>query len=328
MYRDSYNNRKKYYITLFVSIYVVIFICCALLLVANWNAIKQLFKKKQTQPVVDQTAYNQLFDKVRYLEKLSKQFNENNYQLRTVEYIRSVKYNNSTWSRMDIGDKTAFEAYVLANEGDSAVSELKNLGSDYTFIVPATGEVVDFYHMFATLNSLIYVGTSGFSVAAGWGGDICQLAADYKDKKDDFANYAALKDSVSNAMMSLSSFGTEDRNADIDAVNIYNIYFENPYAYKSVSSAISIYYLSTTKKEQNNLFIESLGIDNLTTQVREQVLYNKLQSNIYIQTLSNTYGFKMPKRSESVDLDLNSDAGYKEAVYRACIKAFIDCLYE
>ena len=49
MFKDSFKHRKKYYTTLFISIYVLIFAICACFIAVNWQYVKLLFEPKKEE---------------------------------------------------------------------------------------------------------------------------------------------------------------------------------------------------------------------------------------------------------------------------------------
>ena len=181
MFKDSFKHRKKYYTTLFVSIYVLIFTICALVIAANWKYVKLLFEPKKDEISVEQQQFNELFAKVKYLEDLSKEYDEENYQLRAVMYIRSAQYSDEEWGYILGESDEDFASYVELNEGDKNVTSLLELGYDYTFKNPNNKQEVDFYKVFADLNAIM-LNDEQIIDAVSWGGYICQNAINFKNQ--------------------------------------------------------------------------------------------------------------------------------------------------
>lgn len=330
MYKDSYRHRKKYYVTIFVSIYVSIFAICALVIAANWKFVKLLFSPREEQVSIEQHQFNQLFDKIQRLEELSKEFNEENYQLRAIAYIRSAQYNGDVWDTFDFGTLAGFDEYVLAHQGSVRVTSLKTMGSTYRFVVPRTKKSVDFYHLFAVLNSM-YLPDYAVQDTLGWAGDLVQIAASYNGTR--LVGEELLND-VRTKMNSTSAFGEDDRNADIDAVNIYRLMKNSKLAGNSIHTSALIYYATVTNESQMESFKEFLGIEHTSQTESEEILFERLRSNMYVQLLADEYGFDFPDSGENeedlvteVELDgemvtISTPAG----IYRACVTAFIETL--
>ena len=330
MYKDSYRYRKKYYVTLFTSIYVVIFAICAVVIAANWKYVKILFTPREQQVSVEQHQFNELFNKIQHLEKLSKDFNEENYQLRAIAYIRSAQYNGDVWDTFDFGTLAGFDEYVLAHQGDTRVTSLKTMGSTYKFIVPKTKKSVDFYHMFAVLNAM-YLPDCSVQDAFSWAGDLVQIAASYNGTS--LIEEELLND-VRTKMNSTSAFGEADRNADIDAINIYNLMVSNKLTFKSVYASSIMYYATVTQESQLQSFEEYLGIDYCGQSESVEILYERLRNNMYVQLLADEYGLDFPDSGENEE-DLTTEVEIEgemvtistaAGIYRACVTAFIETL--
>lgn len=332
MYKDSYKNRKKYYVTLFVSIYVIIFTVLALVVWANWKYIKIILKGQQQELSIEQYQFNELFEKIGYLEELSRKYNKNDYQLRAVAYIRDAQYNGGVWDMFfDKNDLNKFNLYVETNQGDKKLTDLRNLGENYTFIVPQTKQEVDFYHMFATINASMKYNNYYVTDLAGWGGDIGQLAnevnneyfADVTDK--DFSKITNEKlenlyTNIKNKMNSSSSFGVADRNADIDAVNICSMLDD----YNSVYVASIVYYANITTQNQSSKFKANLDIKGKTIEEATE----SLQTRLYIGlNFVSSYGLNLENLGIYYqDDDSAEDYNKCNTIYNYCIKAFVECL--
>lgn len=330
MYKDSYKNRKKYYVTLFVSIYVIIFTVLALVVWANWKYIKIILKGQQQELSIEQYQFNELFEKVGYLEELSRKYNKNDYQLRTVAYIRDAQYNGTVWDMFfDKDDLNEFKLYVERNQGDKKLTDLRNLGENYSFIVPQTKQEVDFYHMFATINACMN-DNSYLTDLAGWGGDIGQLVnevnneyfADVTDITDE--ELGNLYTNIKNEMNSSSSFGVADRNADIDAVNICSMLDD----YNSVYVASIVYYANITTQNQASKFKANLEIKDKTIEEATESLQTRLY---YSLNLASLYGSRLGFTLDMLGIyyqndDLAEDYNKCNTIYTYCIKAFVECL--
>lgn len=316
MYKDSYKHRKRYYITLFTSIYVIIFTICAIVIGSNWKYVKLLFQPQEKEITIEQHQFNQLFNKVKGLEELSKSFDKENYQLRTAVYIRSAQYNDDRWDALDMGTLDGFGEYVLHNQGTSKISSLKTLGANYCFIVPNTNRSVDFYHLYATLNGM-FMEDEQVADLTGWGGDLCQLAAAYSTSTLTGKN---LLNAIRESMNSNGVFGVSDRNADMDAVNIYFMLKNNKFTFNSLYLSSIVYYATVDSDGQIEGFKEYLGVENCSQTEIENILYERLRENSYIQMLADNYGFDYPDIGENEEETRNAE------IYRTCVKAFVETL--
>lgn len=313
MFRDSFKHRKKYYTTLFVSIYVLIFTICALVIAANWNYVKLLFEPKKEEVSVEQQQFNELFAKVKYLEDLSKEYDEEDYQLRAVMYIRSAQYPDAEWKYI-LGDfDEEFVDYVEINEGDKKISSLRDLGIDYTFKNPETKQDVDFYKLFANLNAIMLNNNQAID-AIGWGGYICQNAINFKNR-----DISILKSEIKMNMQTKSKYGDYSRYADYDSMNIYNVFKSNPFVYDSIYLSIVTYYANFDKATQINNFIDFVGFDKESENIVEDV-YSRLQNNDYLQIMCDNLGFDFP------DFGENEDETHNAVIYKIAIVAYIEFL--
>ena len=252
-----------------------------------------------------QKQFNELFAKVKYLEDLSKEYDEENYQLITAMYIRSAQYPDSEWKDV-LGDfDEDFIAYVEINEGDKNVSSLRDLGYNYTFKNPDTKQEIDFYKLFANLNVILLQDKGKFD-AASWGEYICQNAIKVKDK-----NYLQPKDEIKLNMQTKDTYGDYIRFADYDCVSIYKILIKDPFVYDSLYLSIVTYYATFDKDTQINNFIDFLNFDRESDNLVEDV-YLRLKKNYYLQTICTNAG-----------LPFNST---NEDVFKTTIEAYVELL--
>ncbi len=313
MFKDSFRHRKKFYVTLLTSVYVLIFAICSLVIAANWKYVKLLFAPKEKIISVEQQQYEELFLKVKYLEELSKEYDESNYQLRAIIYIRSAQYPDEQWGGLLGENDEAFENYVKTNQGDKNISLLKVLGPGYKFTNPSTKQKVDFYKMFATLNALH---TENQACIDFWvyGKYISEVAASFKNVD---STGETLRSIVKSSMMSTGSLGEYDRIPAYDAVNIYNEFANNTFANESIYVSSMLYYSTMTKESEIKDFKEHVGIDDANPLLVNEI-YGKLQSNIYVQEYSDLIGFDFP--------DFGEEGTREEEVYKTCIKVYLDIL--
>lgn len=315
MYKDSFRHRKKFYVTLFASIYVIIFTICALVIAANWKYIKMLFNTPEKEITMEQHQFNELFLKVKQLEELSKEYNEQDYQLRAIVYVRSAQYPDDEWGDVLGESDENFETYVLNNQGDKKISLLKSLGQDYTFINPQTKQRVNFYDLFAILNAL-FMQDQDCGDLLGWGSYICELAVSFKDTN---LLGEELYSAIKTEMITNNFFDEHARSCDFDAVNVYRVFNDNRFANKSIYLSFTMYYASVNKTSQHTNFKSGVGFkyDGLSL---ENEMYSRLQQNVYLQIICDSFDFDFPDKKE------NEENTKQAQIIRACISAYVEML--
>ena len=195
----------------------------------------------------EEIEFKNLLSRVQKLEDISKEYNNSNYQVRAMAYIRSGAYNDYQWSILAGPIDETFDSYVSTNQGTNDLTGLKSLQS---FTVPKTKDVVDFRHMFAVMN-VANGGNSTNSDLAGWGGDLAQLINSFKGST---LVGTELIEEVQEAFNGTSTFGSEDVCADFDAVNI--IAKLKADSTKSIASAMQDYYKELTNEVRIKSFRE------------------------------------------------------------------------
>ena len=155
--------------------------------------------------------------------------------LLTLQFIRRGVYNNENWEEVAGEINTQFVSYIQSNYLSLYSYFTVSSNEELYFDDPNDMGSVDFVHLCATLNGLIYDSTSFKSFVAGeanvdnlcgWAGDLQTLCIDVLNYTNDSENY----NTVYNATLTLlgtqssneSSFSMSDLLADVDAYNIYN----------------------------------------------------------------------------------------------------------
>lgn len=255
-----------------------------------------------------QQAFNTLISNIATLEQLSLEYNQTDYQLRVLMYIRQFNYNNTQWSIVAGQVDTEFVTYVqtinptLANYFDTLDS----------FTIPSTNEQVDFKHLFAPMNSILYSPiTIQFHDLAGFGGDLVQLVNEINTDTSGQSIDHLVANKFNAPNPNNSSLSSLDLIADLDAVNIMAIY--NRLSDKSISQAMQTYYTNLTPTERKIQFVlnnfdntypsldqDGINQDNISSK-RVEFILNRLKNNIYIystisfiysQTLCGTYSLQ------------------------------------
>ena len=305
--------RKRYRVTLFTAIAILLAAIMGIVIFANKDYL--FFSKPNQELTQEQKDFNALFDRVQKLEELSKDFNEENYQLRAVRYIRSSKYTGMAWNMLLGTVEPEFVTYVQNNQGSYNLEGLRTV--DY-FVDPKTGNQIDFVHMFASMEGFISE-QEQISDLTGWAGDLCQVAGVFKNVAlTGSALDIALKENFNNSNATDSNgyavkFSSADVTADFDAVNIANIY--NTIMNKSsISESVKFYYSVVTEQSRKTMFKENCfgtsydGKTDLTNKI-----YDRMSANMGITTYCQLgEGFNFAS---------------KETLIRACISVFVDYIY-
>ena len=280
---------------------ILLIFTCALALFA---CVKAGVKEEYIPKTQEELEFKQFIDDYRSLEKLSKAYNSSNYQKRVLVYIRSSRYNSNQWNILGGSVDEDFVAFVHENgEG------LEYLRTKEKLTYPNSDDEIDFVHMIATIN-LLNTNSSNMADLGGWGGDICQLVQEIKGIEK---TGTELKELVQSKFNNSSSFGRQDLLADLDAVNIYNIY--KLQKNKSFADAFASYYKTATDSNRISEFRSYLfagqSVDNLSQRV--DYLFNRLSGNYYLKILNNSYGISFEDN---------------ENQFRICLEVFIEYLCE
>ena len=276
----------------------------------------------------EQKDFNALFLRVQKLEELSKQYDETDYKLRALIYLRSCKYNDAEWNYLG-GDVDAdFNLFVEQNEGEAKdVSSFRPKYNEITgkdelteiyFTIPSTKEKVDFYHLFAVMN-IAYLENQSSADMSGWGGDLIQLASSIKNYKNEYFKQNSveitseqLKEKITQEFNKSAEFGfgAADVSADFDAVNIApNL------KTSSIYSAITSYYKNITSTKRIQQFRDLTFTEEYYSSIElEFVIQKRLTSNILTNLLMARYDIKLDNVS---DLE----------IFNTCIKVFAEYVF-
>ena len=303
LWGNTKKNRKQFRLVAGMGLFFICAIICTLVFLVNLGTEKP----KKTTPITisqEQKDFDALFLRVKQLEELSKQYDETDYQLRTMIYIRSGAYNDSQWSTIAGAVDADFELYVETNQGTNNLTGLKTVE---TFKVPSTKEVVDFRHMFAVMN-VAYSNVQNTTDLSGWAGDLVQLMDEFKSS---IKTGDELLTVIRAAFNGNSTFGSADVCADFDAVNIIkNLKSTNG---ATIYSSINSYYKNLTNQRRIQTFKQTTFATGYTNaEELEAVVLNRLKFNMYISLLASTYGLDFTTHAHIVD---------------ACIQVFVEYLY-
>lgn len=260
-------------------------------------------------PVVEtqeEKVFNKFVSRIETLENLSKAYNQTDYINRALVFIRSERYNDSTWNMLCGADDTEFFNYVQTNQGTNNLIGLRTVSN---FVIPKTNEKVDFVHMIATMNTINKnpIDTNSHDLS-GWGGDLCQLVQELKDST--LTGQALLNLAKQKLNAESSSFGNQDMCADLDAVNIMKIYQNNQSI--SLSQTIKNYYKNITVVARKQQFLSNVfSSQTLTKTDLISKINQKIEENVYLSFWCLQNGINMTTH---------------KAVFDACTEAFAEFL--
>ena len=245
-----------------------------------------------------QVALESLVKDIEELENISKSYNENKFSERTLIYVRSKKYNDDSWNTLAGALEEDFENYVEIHQGEKNLSYLQT--KDF-FADTATIQNIDFVHLFATMNMELKGTTLGD--LGGYGGDICQLVKELKDLN--IQDTQLLEQTAKNKFNGQSSFGSEDLLADIDAVNVINIYNNSTENAKTIANCMLTYYTNLQQEQRLNLFCENLFGAKLNSTLSEKCdyLYTRLKNNYLLSYLcDDRYGINFNTNRQEFEI--------------------------
>ena len=224
-----------------------------------------------------------------------------------MQYIRQTRYNTGPWNYLAGSLESDFAQYVANNQGDM---DLTTLQSYANFTIPKTNEEVDFVHMISVMNVACNVGVKSYAFVdlPGWLGDIIQLAGQIK--KLGLTKTEAVQKCIELfGAIEGSSFGLYDLIADLDAINIMQVY-EN-LEEKSISSIMEQYYNSINTDRRKSDFIETVFDGQVSKEEMIASTNSRLKSSIYMLVWCQT---------ENID----TSAEYDKAIVDKLIELFID----
>ena len=224
--------------------------------------------------------YPNKYEYVPYLDKLcdlAKQYkkdNESKYSENelVLHYIRYAgdKYIEDEWKVVaGIIDEDFIDFVNSENENMLIIIKNKDVIKD-----PVTGKNIDFHHLIATLNGLVYdtkfsdtykslIGEGIIDDLAGWAGDLQQMIItdmyDKKNKKFIVSNYDEAKEQALSFLGSSSSaFSLDDFYADVDAIGIKRSIKNN----KTLNEIVNSYYSDIVDQETRLEIMEGVAVYN------------------------------------------------------------------
>ncbi|MBQ4037036.1 MAG: hypothetical protein IJC84_02805 [Clostridia bacterium] len=159
--------------------------------------------------------------------------------LLALQFVRRIRYGNGNWPTVAGSIDWAFVDYV--ENSNEALYQYFTIGDasgeEYYYEDPSEKGEVDFAHLCATLNGLIYDSTGFLAFFAGeenvdnlcgWAGDLQTLCKEVLDATDSSNDYNTIYNSMYQIMGDPNySFSVADLLADTDAQNIYEMLNSN-----------------------------------------------------------------------------------------------------
>lgn len=221
---------------------------------------------------------------IKELETLAIEFKEQNEINSTVlelclQYIRKDKYNNDAWNLVAGNVNEDFIEYVDYNSKILCNYKFQNAK------IPNSN--VDFVHMCASLNAIIYKNSIIPKEYAGWAGDLVTLMEqiikyDNENSKEQLIEYG---NKLLGANSTKTLFNQRDLIADIDSINISN---NNPTSL--YAEIINYYYKENNTRNYREKEFKNYILKKANTQsVYEAVKSNFNKNKIYIKVLLRKY---------------------------------------
>jgi len=238
-------------------------------------------------------------------------------------YIRSAKYNSTEWEIICGSTPTDLIDYI--NQIDIKYNTTINNLRKYGEIKLPNGNKMDFIHMFAVMDG-IDNNSKDFKCSGaqlvGWGGDLAQLFQDIHTQTGSLDELIAYARSI----LGISGqFGEGDLIADLDAVNLLALRYDNPNI--KISDLYDNYISNEGYKKRISTFInKSFDLNESSSQEEfRNTIYNEYTKNLYIQI----WECKNNLRNGILKCLLPSDVKPEYAVHqKAACYAFADYLYE
>ena len=238
-------------------------------------------------------AFLEITQKLEKLVQISNEYNQEksiskNAELRALQYIRCANYTGSSWNMVAGNLEADFVDYVQENKGSIDVPSLRTLQN---LTSPIGHEQIDFVHMMACLNAVVYSNYSSLqSDLAGWGGDLAQLVGNVKSELNgaNENNKTAFQFAKEYFNSSIGGFGSNDVYADLDAINIAYIIKNTG---STLCSAFKDYYLSNTCQSRRTHFVSNVfGDDSWIEESFSSTIKTRVTSNLLIQIWCNQNG--------------------------------------
>jgi len=273
--------------------------------------------------------FNDSLNELNLLEEYTNQFvnltqNSRSLDSYILSYIRSAKYNSQEWTIICGPTPTDLIDYInqIDLKYNTTISNLRK----YNEINLPNGNKLDFIHMFAVMDGINNNNkdfkNSG-SQLVGWGGDLAQLFQDIHTQSgslDDLILYARKILGIS------GQFGEGDIIADLDAINLLKLRYENSDV--KFGDLYKNYILNGDYNKRISTFIEksfNLNKDSSKDEFRKTI-FNDYTSNFYIKVWECKNNLR---KSGLLGCYYPSDVKpeYKDHQIAACY-AFADYLFE
>lgn len=237
-------------------------------------------------------SWNVLVDGMQELYLYAQGYAPNSSRATYAYYVLSFIRNNSNYRynpskpssalwNITTGDSSLYSNYIeYVNQRNTQLSTLYNGNRNY-YILDGNGDRIDFYHLIATLNGMLFVQLYPEKIAelgmnlAGWAGDLQSLVPDvmgYLDRQDlphSYYNiYNRVRACLSNPDPSSSRFSELDFLADIDAYNLYELILNMQ---TDSFSTYFTYYYTYNYRQRCSLFTDTATYDELYDWVHKYI---------------------------------------------------------
>ena len=167
--------------------------------------------------------------------------------LLSLQFVRRGKYNEGFWPTVAGTINTNFTTYVSTQ--NNSLSQFFTIEEgEELFFMDCDYNVIDFPHLCATLNGLLYDSTGFLAFMAGeanidnlcgWAGDLQTLCQEVINYTNDSNSYSEIYDATLYLLGADAPFSKEDLLADTDSYNIMNMINDS---YTNTISSFVTYY--------------------------------------------------------------------------------------
>ena len=241
-------------------------------------------------PLTITVTFDEAMSKLQILEKYISEYRTDKNSPKTLNslilgFIRQGKYDDTTWTIVAGSVPEDLYPYIQSKDSQYNTNAIKC--RTYGEILFPNKKIVDFVHLFATMNGIDNM--PGSSALVGWGGDLAQLAQDLKKA---YSNLNDLNDLIVKAREYLGKkgqFGEGDLNADLDAPIILKRKKS-----KTFADIIKDFYSAGNYKTKVRDFMTYSFPDFKDKNNIRQFIYDKYTEDAFIKILECQYGFREP----------------------------------
>ena len=239
---------------------------------------------------INSVTFSEAIDNLAILESYIKEYKSekttsSSLNLLILCYIREGVYTGSEWSIAGGSSPSDLDKFI--QNKDKELNTTAQQVRKYREIELPSKEKIDFVHLFAVMNGILYGEsyTDGYSSLVGWGGDTAQLLQDIKAET---GTLDELVDIVTTKYLGIKGqFGPADLISDLDAPVILNKKNNT----NTFAEIIKNYYKSDEYKDRVKEFVKLTFPKVEKDDLRKQA-FKRYDNDLYINILECKYGVR------------------------------------